>query len=79
MDVVFDGYIRQTSIKSITKISNERPIRKVIDSKDVRLPRICSQLIALGENIVNLAELNSNVKKRFSEVSFLKEYDTSAF
>ena len=60
MNVVLDRYIGQTSIKYITRTGNERLIRNVIDSKDVGLPQICPQFIALYENKANLAEFKSN-------------------
>ena len=68
MDVVFDRYIGQTSIKSTTRTKrtgNKRPIRKVIDSKDVRLPQMWPKFISLDENKANLAEFLSNLLVEF--------------
>ena len=57
VDVVFDRY-RDASIKSKTRIrrtKTARPIRRVIENRDVPLPKSWSNFIALHENKADLA------------------------
>ena len=57
VDVVFDRY-RDASIKSKTRIrrtKTARPIRRVIENRDVPLPKSWSNFIALPENKADLA------------------------
>ncbi len=59
VDVTFDRYLGQQSIKASTRskrTSKRRPIRKLIDSPDVPLPEVWDQYIALGQNKADLAE-----------------------
>ena len=62
VDVVFDRYIGEGSIKAVTRskrTGKRRPIRKLIDGPHVRLPQVWSQFVALGENKADLAKFLS--------------------
>ena len=61
VDVVFDRY-RDKSIKSTTKSRRNKtaqPIRRVVESRDVALPKSWSNFLALPENKADLARFLS--------------------
>jgi len=58
VDVVFDRYIGESSIKAVTRskrLGKKIPIRKLIDGPNVPLPQVWVQFIALDENKADLA------------------------
>ena len=60
VDVVFDRYTGQQSIKAVMRskrLWKKRPIRKVIDGRNVPLPQVWSNFIASDENTADLARL----------------------
>ena len=62
VDVVFDRYIGEESIKTATRskrVGKRKPIRKTIDGPDVPLPQVWSSFIALEENKADLARFLS--------------------
>lgn len=61
VDVVFDRYF-ESSIKNATRIKRSgkvRPIRRIIDSKEVPLPQVWKHFIDLSENKAQLASFLS--------------------
>jgi len=62
--VVFDRYIGDASIKSVTRSKStgkKKPIRKVIDGPHVPLLQVWSQFIALDYKKASLAQFISEV------------------
>ena len=66
VDIIFDRYLVE-SIKSSTRgkrLGKKRPIRKIINHRDVPLPQTWAQFIALDENKADLAQfLSENLSK----------------
>ena len=63
VDVLFDRYL-ETSIKDGTRSDRARlmrPIRRVIDSRQVKLPQSWKQFISHATNKAELASFLSNV------------------
>ena len=57
LDIVFDTY-QKMSIKALTRVKRagkQRPIRKIIESGNVPLPKVWSNFISLNENKTDLA------------------------
>ena len=64
VDVVFDHYTGQQSIKAVTpskRVGKKRPIRKVIDGRNVPLPQIWNNVIASDENKADLARFLTEI------------------
>ena len=64
VDVVFDHYTGQQSIKAVTRskrVGKKRPIRKVIDGQNDPLPQVWSNVIASDENKANLARVLTEI------------------
>ena len=64
VDVVFDRYIGDASIKAVTRSKStckKKPIRKVIDGPHVPLPQVWSQFTVLDDNKASLAQFISEV------------------
>ena len=60
VDVVFDHYIGEDSIKASTRakrIGKTKPIRKVIDGPHVPLPHVWSNFITMDENKSDIANI----------------------
>ena len=63
-DVVFDRYTGQQSIKAVTRskrVWKTKPVRKVIDGRNVPLPQVWSNLIAYDENKADLVRFLSEI------------------
>ena len=64
VDVVFDSYIGEDSIKASTRakrIGKIKPIRKVIDGPHVPLPHVWSNFISMDENKYDIANFLSEM------------------
>ena len=64
IDVVFDRYTGQQSIKAVTRskrVGKKRPIRKVIDGRNVRLPQVWSNFIASDDNKADFARFLTEI------------------
>ena len=64
VDVVFDRYIGEDSIKAVTplkRLGKQNPIRKLIEVPHVPLPQVWNTFIALDENKADLAWFLSDV------------------
>ena len=64
VDVVFDRYIGEDSIKASTRakrIGKTKPIRKVIDGPHVPLPHVWSNFISMDENKSDIANFLSEM------------------
>ena len=64
VDVVFDRYTGQQSIKAVPKsmrVGKKRLIRKVIDGRNVPLPQVWSNFIASDENKADLARFLTEI------------------
>ena len=64
VDVVFDRYTGQQSIKTVTRlrrVGKKKPVRKVIDGQNVPLPQVWSNFIASDEIKADLASFLSDI------------------
>ena len=63
-EVVFDRYTGQQSIKTVTmskRVWKTKPVRKVIDGRNVPLPQVWSNFNASDENKADLARFLSEI------------------